>query len=134
MAADPKALIARYDRLKQDASQHFKHCDELAPFVAPSRTGILTKYQPGASQVRTVTDSSTMMAAELMAQFVAGYTVNPAQRWGSMEMQNPALRGSDAINEWLEECRDRMLAAFSNSMFYAEAVESMIDWGGFGTG
>lgn len=134
MPADGKTLIARYDRLKQDAATHFKHCDELAPFIAPSRVGVTAPRQPGERQNSTVFDSTTMLAAELMAQFVAGYTINPSQRWGSMTMEVPPPHGSDAISEWLEECRDRMLGHLANSMFYAEAVESMIDWGGFGTG
>ncbi len=134
MPADGKALITRYDRLKNDAATHFKHCEEMAPFIAPSRMGIVTKRVPGDKQTRQVYDSTSMMAAELMAQFVAGYTINPAQRWGSMRMQVPPANGGDAISEWLEECRDRMLQSLANSMFYAEAVESMIDWGGFGTG
>ena len=134
MAADPKALCTRAERLMSEATTHFKHCDELAPLIAPSRMGILSKRTPGDKQSREVYDSTSMMAAELLAQFVGGYTFNPAQLWGTMRMRHPRPGAEDAINEWLEECRDRQLAQYGASMFYAEGVESLIDWCGFGTG
>ena len=134
MAGDPKVLCTRYERLAAEAATHFKHCDELAPFIAPSRVGILSKRFPGDKQGREVYDSTSMMAAELMAQFVGGHTINPAQLWGTMRLQHPRQRAQDEINEWLDECRDRQLAQYAASMFYAEGVESLIDWCGFGTG
>lgn len=134
MPADGVALCKRYERLKNDAATHFKHCEELAPFIAPSRVGVTAPRQPGERQNSTVYDSTTMLAAELCAQFVAGHTINPAQLWGTMRMRHPRQRAQDSINEWLEECRDRQLGEYSNSLFYAEGVESMVDWVGFGTG
>jgi hypothetical protein len=128
-SADGKSIVQRYDRLKSDASTHFTHCDELAPFIAPSRVGITSKRQPGDKQTREVYDSTSMLAAELMAQFVAGQIINPGQLWGTMRLKHPRQRSQDAINEWLEECRDRQLAQYDASMFYAEGVESLTDWG-----
>lgn len=134
MPADPKMLCARLDRLKDQAAVHFKTCDEMAKYLAPSRTGILSQRTPGDRQTREVFDSTSTMAAELMAQFVASYTINPAQQWATMKKVHPDPRSEDVIQEWLEECRDRMFQALSNSMFYAEGVEAKIDWCGFGTG
>lgn len=134
MPADGKATAKRYETLKSNASTHFQHCDEMAPFMAPSRVGIMGRRSPGQRQNREVFDSQTMMAAELMANFVAGQVVNPQQLWGTMRLRHPRPRAQDAINEWLEECRDRQLAEYSDSMFYAEGVEALTDWGGFGTG
>lgn len=134
MAADPKQLLTRYDQLRNNALTHFSICDEMAPFIAPSRVGITSQRSPGQRQNREVFDSTSLMAAELLAMFIASYTMNPAQQWGSNRMRNPAFRNDDAINEWLEESRDRELADFSNSLFYAEGPEAMIDWSGFGTG
>lgn len=133
MAADGTAIVKRYDALKQQASNHFTHCDEMAPYIAPSRVGILSKRTPGDKQQREVFDSQAMLAAELMANFVAGMIVNPSQLWGSMSLTHPRKRAQDDINEWLEECRDRQLNEYDRSMFYAEGVEGLTDWCGFGT-
>lgn len=134
MPADAKVILARLDALKNAASTHFKLCDEMAKYIAPSRSGIVSQRTPGDKQNREVFDSTSTMAAELMAQFVASYTINPSQQWGTMKKRHPRQRSQDAINEWLEECRDRMFQQWSNSMFYAEGVEAKIDWCGFGTG
>lgn len=134
MAADAKALLQRFKDLKGAAWNHQDRWERQAPFIAPSRMGIITKYMDGQKLSRGVYDSTTMMAAELMAMFIAGHIINPSQQWGSMTMAHPPESGSDAIQEWLEECRDRQLAAFAASLFYAEGPESLIDYGGFGTG
>ncbi len=133
MPIDGKAAVKRYDDLRNAAGNHFQLCEQMAKFIAPSRVGIVNKYSPGQQQNRGVFDSTSLMSAELMAQFIASYTMNPAQQWGSMRMRNPAFRDDDEVNEWLDETRDRMLGMFSGSMFYAEAPESMVDWVGFGT-
>ncbi len=134
MPLEGKTLIADYDRRKQAAMPHFSRCEMMAPYLAPSRVGMLGPRTPGTTQTSNVTDSTSTFAAEVAAQFVAGQVINPTQLWGSMRLRHPRKRANDAINEWLEECRDRQLAILGNSMFYAESVESMIDWLAFGTG
>lgn len=134
MAADGRALVQRYERLKADRANFDQRWEQMAPYLVPSRVGIQTQYSPGEKQTRRVYDSTSMMAAELMAQFIAGHLINPSQRWFGLMMRDHRLRGVDAVNEWLEECRDRMLARFGASLFYAEGPESLIDYGGFGTG
>lgn len=134
MAADGKSLITRYETLKNEAGLFRTRWEFMAPYLAHSRVGIVIKYAPGSKLNPNVYDSTSEMAAELMAQFIAGQILNPAQVWGSMRMRDPSQRESDAINEWLEESTHRMLAQFADSMFYAEAPETLIDWGGFGTG
>jgi len=134
MPADGPALLKRYDRLKSEASTHFTQCERMAPYVCPSRVGILGARTMGDSQVHQVTDSTTLMAAELMAQFIAGQVMNPAQQWGSMALWHPNPSARDAIAEWNEDCRDRMMQAYASSAFYGEGPETLTDWGGFGTG
>lgn len=127
-------IIKRYDRLVNEAQNHRQRAEEMAPYIAPSRVGITSSRSPGQKLNPNTFDSTGLMAAELMAMFVSGSIMNPGQQWGSHSMRDPRLRQDDAVQEWLEECRDRMLREFAASMFYAEASESLIDWGGFGTG
>lgn len=134
MPADGPALLKRYQGLKDQAATHFARCEKMAPFLAPSRVGMLGPRTPGDAQNREVYDSTMMMAAELMAQFIAGQVINPSQQWGGMTLDHPNATARDTIQEWLEECRDRMFQAYDASTFYAEAPEALIDWGGFGTG
>lgn len=133
MAADGPARVKLYLSRKDRRANFDRRWEQMAPFLAPSRVGITSQRTPGVKQTQGVTDSTTLMAAELMAMFVAGHIINPSQQWGGMRLGS-GNRPSDAVQEWLEDCRDRMLAAFSDSMFYGEAPESLIDHGGFGTG
>lgn len=134
MSADGTAIIKRYDKLKQERYNFDERWERMAPYLAPSRVGIITKFYPGDKQTRGVYDSSSMVAAELSAHFISGNVINPGQRWLDYYMQDPEVRDSDEVKEWLEECRDLTLRRLDASLFYAEGPESLIDYVGFGTG
>ena len=120
MAIDGDALIKRYLKLKGERFNFDSRWEAMAPYIAPSRMGIITKWIPGVKQTRNVYDSTTMMAAETMAMFIAGHIINPSQQWFGYRMRDPSAQDSEPIQEWLEECRDRTLKRFSASLFYAE--------------
>ena len=134
MAHSGADIIKRYTCLVNEAQNHRQRAEEMAPYISPSRVGITTARTPGTKLNANTYDSTGMMAADLMAMFVSGSIINPGQRWGRSSLRDPRLRDDDEIKEWLEECDDRLLRQFSASMFYAEVSESLIDWGGFGTG
>lgn len=134
MAADGKAIVKRYEQMKADRHTYDERWERMAPYIAPSRVGITTRYYPGDKQTRGVYDSTTMMAAETMANFMAGNIFNPSQQWFGLEMLDPAVRESDRVREWLEEVRTVTMRRLAASMYYAEAPEMLIDYGGFGTG
>ena len=134
MPADGTAIIKRYLKLKGERYNFDDRWETMAPFLAPSRMGIITTYTEGDDESRGVYDSTTMMAAEMMSMFIAGEVINPAQEWLNLSMKHPTVRDVKPVQEWCEECRDRMLRRLSASAFYAEAPESLIDYGGFGTG
>lgn len=134
MAANGSEIVKRYDRLRSERGNFDFRWEKMAPYIAPSRLGINTLQTPGTKQTNNVYDSTAMMAAEIMAQFIAGHVINPSQQWFGLKMRQEEINKSDAVKEWLEECRDRMLKGFASSAFYAEGPESLIDYGGFGTG
>lgn len=133
MPANGPNIIKRYNSLKEERAIFDAKWERMAPYIAPSREGIRNQFLPGVKQGRNVYDSTTMLAAELMAMFMAGNTINPAQRWFGLKMAEEEIGRLDPVKEWLEESRNRMLEKFAASQFYAEAPESMIDYGGFGT-
>lgn len=107
--------------------------ERMAPFLAPSRVGMIGTM-PGQDQLRNVYDSTTLLAAELMSQFLAGQVMNPTQRWTEYAPDDLDLADDDEAKEWCEESRDRSLKRLSQSMFYGEATETLTDYVGFGTG
>jgi hypothetical protein len=133
MGANGPDIVKRNETLKNEQFNFLERWDRMAPFIAPSREGIQTRFTPGTKQGRQVFDSSTMMAAELSAHFIAGHVINPGQQWMNLRMRQSQFNEIDEVREWLEEVRDRMLSRFASSMFYAEAPEALIDYVGFGT-
>ncbi len=128
-------LIQTYNRLVAEAANHRDRWERMAPFLAPSRIGITTQFVDGAKLSTGVYDSTMLMAAELMAQFIAGHIINPGQKWGGYTKRNIADQSiADPINEYLEECTDLTLKRAAASSYYAEAQECLIDYVGFGTG
>ncbi len=124
--------IKRYLKFKSERYNNDARWELMAPFIAPSRMGIINKYVPGEKQTTNVYDSTSMAAAETMAMFMAGHIINPSQQWLNWQMVED--NDDDQVVEWLEECRDRFLKWIALSAFYAEGPESLIDYGGFGTG
>ena len=96
MSTDAKATCKRHDALKSEASTHWKHCEEMTEFMAPTRSGIISKRSPGQRQNRTTFDSTATAAGELFANFIASYTINPSQQWGGM-------RGKDLQDDEMQE-------------------------------
>jgi len=106
----------------------------MARFMAPTRYGVRTLRSPGEKQTAGVYDSTAIYAGDLAANFITGNTMNPATMWFDPYMSDAnGKRRKDAVAEWLEESRDRMMAQLANSLYYAEASESMIDYLVFGT-
>lgn len=126
-------IVALYNRWK-DARRNFDNrWERMAQYLAPSRQGIIVGYAPGVSQTQNVFDSTSIMAADLFAMFLGGRIINPANRWLGYQMEQTPFNQNDEIRSWNEECRDRALKALSQSTFYGEGPESLVDWVGFGT-
>lgn len=133
MPANGRDILQRRQQLANQRAPREQHWEEMAAYISPSRCGIVgPSYNNQPSIMNKQYDSTTMMAAELMAHFVAGHVINPGQYWLGYEI--PELLNDDETNEWLEECRDISLKQYAASLFYAEGPECLIDWGGFGTG
>jgi len=134
MPAHGGELINRYNKLVAERAPFVARWERMAPLMAPSRTSSVMDLSPGAIQTRGMYDSTTLHAAELHAMFISGQVINPSQRWFGYAMRDARVQKSDAVREWLEEIRDITLRNLAASNFYAEAPESLVDWGGFGTG
>lgn len=133
MPANAAQLIKDYNTNVSQRGVHLHRWERMAPYLAPSRVG-MTGYVPGQDQSRGVYDSTTLLAAELMAQFLAGQIMNPTQRWISYAPEDAVAAQDDQAKEWAEESRDRTLRRLAASLFYAEGTECLTDFVGFGTG
>lgn len=133
MPLEGKNIVRRYEKLRANRVNFENRWDKLAPFIAPSRYGIVTQFAPGANIMEDVYDSTGQFAADIMAKFIAGEIMNPAEQWAANIHGNKELRKNDEVREWLEEVTEIQHEDLHRSNFYLEAPSSLVDWGGFGT-
>src|SRR3972149_3715724 len=130
MPADGPGTCRRYERVKNARANFDARWEEMAPYIAPSCVGIQTSYSPGQKQTRNVYDSTTLMAAELMAHFITGELLPANHQWLGYRPRRERTAQVDEVREWMEESRDRGLKWLAASKFYQQAPEALIDCGG----
>src|SRR5262245_28397082 len=99
MAANGTEVVQRFDKLDREAGNHKDRWERMAPYIAPSRVGITGALADGEKQQRNVYDSTMLMAAELMAMFIAGHIINPSQQWHSYRMRDERIAKDDEVRE-----------------------------------
>lgn len=127
-------IVSRYGVMRDRRANWDSRVDRMAPYYAPSRLGVVSERQPGTNVTPNVYDSTGIFASDICTKFFCGLLTNPASKWAGFRERRDEIANIDEVKEWLEECRDRMLASFGNSNFYAENYETVRDWVTFGTG
>jgi hypothetical protein len=131
---DGKQLIREYENGRAARANFERRWDFMAPYLSPSRVGILSKRSVGVDQMEGIYDATSIGAADLLAKFICGHTINPGQSWGKVRPQKEPGAERDDEEDWADETSDRVLKALGNSNFYAEAPEMANDYVALGTG
>lgn len=132
---DDKAerILKIYHSMDLDYTSNASLWEELAEYIIPRKSDILSPPVPGEKRTNKVFDSTAIHANELLAAAMQGTLTNHATRWFGLRMRNDGLNGIKAIKQWLEECAQRMFWAFNQSNFHSEVHECYLDLGAFGT-
>jgi hypothetical protein len=127
--------IQRFDRLKGDRGNWEHHWQEIADFVYPRRADFTTKRAEGEKRMNRVFDTSAIQANELLASGLMGMMVNPAAKWFSLAINDPALSEDQEVKEWLSEATDIMFAEMNKpeAGFNTGMHETFLEYGSFGT-
>src|SRR6266545_6825652 len=107
---------------------------ELAEFLLPRKSNVTLQRVEGARQTERLFDGTAIHALELLAATMQDALTSNASRWFSLKMRTQALNQVKAVQDWLEECEDRMYLAIRQSNFGPEAHEVYLDLGAFGIG
>jgi len=134
MAVNGKDVVRRYEALRSDRMNFENRWEKLAPFISPTRYGILTQMSQGQDVMQDVFDSQGIFAADVLAKFLAGEVINPSEEWAQNIHGNKELRDNDEVREWLEECTRIQHSDLARSNFYLEGPSMLVDHAGFGTG
>ena len=106
---------------------------DVTDLILPMHHNVNTYNSPGTRRGRTRYDSTAAHAAELLAASMSGTLTSPALKWFFLKLRDDELNEDDEIREWLEDCQERMFAAFASSNFYATIDAAYLDLVGYGT-
>lgn len=109
-----------------ERKQFENNWDELADYLLPMQSGIFNTDvgTPGEKKTTKIFDITGIQAnSDLAATFHSTLT-NPATRWSNIEHEDPELAEDDESRAWLEDSRNRMHKAFSQSNFDVEVASN----------
>ena len=135
MAGDPQQILARFAQLQQIRQPFEQHWENIAEVLMPRKRGIITRGNKREGQKLTDLqyDGTGTRAAENLASFMHGSMTASTFPWFGLQTRNVGLMDLKVVADWLEECAERMLAAFAMSNWDSEAPEAYLDNIIFGT-
>jgi len=132
--ADPKYVANWYGRLLAQRAPWEAMWQDLANYLTPNKSMIITKKSPGAKTTEFVFDGTGERSLRRLAANMHGSLTSASLKWFSLKMRDNNLNNSKVVRIWLEDNVGRMLNTFNQSNFGSEGQELYVDLGGFGTG
>jgi hypothetical protein len=134
MAADPRLILARFEQLKAIRQPFEAHWENIAEVFMPRKRGILNRGKREGQKLTDLQyDGTGTRSAEKLASFMHGSMTASNFPWFGLQTRNVGLMDLKVVADWLEECAERMLAAFAMSNWDSEAPEAYLDNIIFGT-
>ena len=119
-------LMSRLTAMKSSRSNHESSWQDISDYMMPFRGDITTKKARGAKRAKPVFDSTAMIAADHLVNFMKGALLPPSQDW--LRIVPPFdYQQDDTIRKLLDKTAQRVLAALSQSNFYTEATGALRD-------
>lgn len=108
--------------------------EQLARYIIPYKSNIITKRSPGEKQTEFLFDSTAIKANENLASFIAGSLTNMAIRFFNLRTSFEDLAKDPGVSKWLDDTAKTIYSELKASNFSAESQELYLDLGCFGTG
>jgi hypothetical protein len=130
VAANPEEIKKNWLRLKANKANWDNSISQMLEYLCPRKTNrIQGRKADGTKQTDKQFDSAGENAGQLLASTMAGTMSSAAAKWFGLVPRDSSLKKMQQVIEWLEECADRLYAAFNNrpSNFAAEMGEVYLD-------
>lgn len=126
MMTEVQELMNRLQKMKSVRANHENAWQDISNYMMPFRGDITTKSSGGSRRVKPVFDSTAMIAADQLVNFMKGSLLPPSQDWLRLE---PAydLQDEAMIREVLDITAQRILAKLQESNFYNESTSALRD-------
>lgn len=120
-------IIKRLDKMKADRSQWESHWEEIAEYVSPQYTGIITSKTKGSKRMEKVFDCTAIDANDVFSAGMFGHLCNG--RWFLLKNKNP----EDQVGEWFGEASRIVLEELAMSNYGQMIHEYFKKLGSLGT-
>ena len=130
-------LVKQYEQLKLRRLNWEATWEEIATFILPRKSEIISDRTAGTKQTRKLFDSTAIEANERLAASISGSVTNPVTQWFSFDLPGTnMLQGGRRrnIDLWLQEVSSSIFRQLRMSNFNTEIGEVYLDVGAFGTG
>ncbi len=111
-SADVSQLAKRLASMRQARRDYEEEWADICRYIAPRKADI--KTYTGKPDDTKIWNPVPQHAMEVMAASLGGLITNPATIWFNLMVRYVELEGLPEAKEFLEECRDRMLAVFNS--------------------
>jgi len=127
-------LIKVQESLANEKGTMSQNLQEITDYVLPSKSNVNRQtVVTGERRGHERYDDTAVEANELLAASLGGSITSRAFQWAKLKLQEEDLNEMDEVREWLDDCTNRLHAAFNASNFHTEMDESYLDLGGYGT-
>lgn len=126
MVTETQELLDRLKLMKSRRSGHEHAWQDISNYMMPFRGDITTKSASGSRRVKPVFDSTAMIAADQLVNFMKGSLLPPSQDW--LRLTPPfEFAAEDAVRVALDITAQRILAKLAESNFYNEVTSALRD-------
>jgi len=127
VSLDVGTILKQYERSKAKKAPYDSFILEMLQYLCPRLSNKVSgRIASGSKQTTLQFDSAGEDAGQKLAASLSGTLISPSQKWFRLVPREYALRALPAFMRWLEECGDRLYAAFNNSNLSMEAAESFL--------
>lgn len=116
----------RLQKMKSVRANHERAWQDISNYMMPFRGDITTKSATGSNRIKPVFDSTAMIAADQLVNFMKGSLLPPSQDW--LRLEPPFdFAGDIQVREALDVTAQRILAKLHDSNFYNESTAALRD-------
>jgi hypothetical protein len=127
VAVDPGQTLKLWQRCRAKKDPVDAYVLEILQYLCPRLTNKVSgRIAAGQKQTVLQYDSAGEDAGQKLAAALAGGLSSAAQKWFRLVPREYALRELRDFMAWLEECADRLYAAFNNSNFNIQIAETYL--------
>ncbi len=129
----PEQIVRRYDQLDSEKGTLKGHWQEIADYMMPSRSSIISEGALGAKRMSKIFDGTAIRALGICRNGLYSHLNPPGSPWFEFTVKDKRLKEIFQVKQWLRETTEATRDALNASNFGLAIHEAYTDLTGFGT-